>query len=404
MPGRLSGAVLAVLAACGGPPRDGVAARYLHDPVFRRAELAASLVAPSNGYSRVRLARYGGAWEALPEWNPPVSAAGEPARALAITDDARTGDADALRALGEDAFARYPAQQLDPALHVDDAATAARYGLWVDGARIGGLVRVTMADGSTGVAYTCATCHAAPAARGGALVPGLANAAFDFGRLVTDRVPAADPALRAWGPGRADVAGDGDPEPVRIPDLRAIRDVTHLQVDATVAQRDVVALALRIETLLVVAHGQILRPPREVAIGLALYLWSLAPPPAPPPATDAERRGRAAFDAGCARCHAPPSFAGPPVALAAIDADDAIGRSPSRGTGTWRVPTLRGVATRGLLFHDGSLADVADVLDPARLAPGYRGGRRPGPVTEHRFGLDLDAATRADLVAYLRLL
>ena len=59
---------------------------------------------------------------------------------------------------------------------------------------------------------------------------------------------------------------------------------------------------------------------------------------------------------------------------------------------------------RGLLLHDGSLTDPAQLLDPARLAPDYEGGRRPGRVTEHRAGLDLDATARADLVAYLRTL
>ena len=59
--------------------------------------------------------------------------------------------------------------------------------------------------------------------------------------------------------------------------------------------------------------------------------------------------------------------------------------------GRYRVPSLRGVAARRLLLHDGSVRGGLDELfDPARLAPG------------HAFGLDLDAPARDDLLAYLR--
>jgi hypothetical protein len=78
------------------------------------------------------------------------------------------------------------------------------------------------------------------------------------------------------------------------------------------------------------------------------------------------------------------------VALDAIGVD-AVGLSIERGTGRWRVPSLVGVAARGALLHDGSAVTLEAVLDP----------RRPGG---HRFGLGLDADTRADLVAYLRTL
>ncbi len=50
---------------------------------------------------------------------------------------------------------------------------------------------------------------------------------------------------------------------------------SHLQVDATVSQRDLVSLAIRLETLIIVSNGEALRPPREVALALATYVWSL---------------------------------------------------------------------------------------------------------------------------------
>jgi hypothetical protein len=62
------------------------------------------------------------------------------------------------------------------------------------------------------------------------------------------------------------------------------------------------------------------------------------------------------------------------------------------------------VGSRGALFHDASAPDLAVFLDPARVTPGYTGGRSPGPVPGHPFDLALDAADRAALLAYLQAL
>lgn len=81
-----------------------------------------------------------------------------------------------------------------------------------------------------------------------------------------------------------------------------------------------------------------------------------------------------------------------------------------RGTGYYRVPSLRGVWYRGPFFHEGSLARLEDVFDPKRLEPGYvptgfkgHDGKRRG-VVGHEFGLKLSAPERADLIAFLRTL
>ena len=44
-----------------------------------------------------------------------------------------------------------------------------------------------------------------------------------------------------------------------------------------------------------------------------------------------------------------------------VGTDPALARSPTRGTGSYRVPSLRGVAARGRLFHDGSAAGLGDL-------------------------------------------
>jgi mono/diheme cytochrome c family protein len=419
-PARFAFAAVLIAGTACGPETDAQVA-YLRDPASRRAALVESLVSPGNGYSSLRLARYasgdGFDWEHLPVWNPRVAplaardldAPPDPAtlpadaRALPLPDEATWDASTPLEALGEEAFFRYPAQLAPPASGPLTRALAVRYGLWLDQARgAGGLVRAEVATG-TALAMTCATCHADVV--GGRLVAGVPSARFDLGRFGADAV--ADPAqadrLLAWGPGRVDVTTTDGRLPVRLPDLRPLRWLSHLQYDATVRQLDVVSLAIRLETLIITAHGQSVRPPRIVALALARYLWSLAEA-LPAPGTD-QARGAALFATTCAGCHAGPAYTGAPRALAEVGTDPAYGQSPDRGTGTYRVPSLRGVAARPTLLHDGTLPDLEALLDPARLAEGFTGGARgPGPVPGHEFGLSLPPADRAALVGFLRSL
>jgi cytochrome c553 len=421
-----------VPAACGAPPSSGSAPAppptpsvpYLTDASFRRAELVASLVAPGNGYSQLRLTHYatgdGGDWERLPEWNPPVDAiaaseldaAGgarttplsSSAAPLALPDDITSEDDPALVALGEVAFHRYPVQ-LAPYLRValTSRASAARYGVWVDEAGgVGGLVRARMADGSGELAVTCATCHES------SLVPGLPNAQLDIGAAQLANAagpldPAVAQAIGAWGPGRLDVSTSTGTEPVRIPDLRPVRWLSYLQADATVAMRDLSTLAIRTETLVITSNDEVVRPPRVVALALAAYVRSLAAAlPSLDDAAAASPAGASIFASRCASCHQPPALTGPPVPLAVVGTDPALGESSERGTGHYRVPSLHGVATRGPLLHDGSLPSLEAMFDPARVTPSFTGRLHgTGAVEGHPFGLDLDVGDRQALLAYL---
>jgi cytochrome c5 len=435
--GLLCAASLAV--ACGSAPSaaatgssgasDGFEALgYLGSAAYRRAALVASLVNPENGYSRLRLQHYSTGrandWDALPEWNPvvePVSAselaapapAGPPAdaAALALPGAVASEDDPALVALGRAAFARYPTQ-LAPYLDVSisDEEAAARVGLWVDRARgVGGLVRARMADGSRILAMTCSTCHAAPGATG--IEDGLPNARLDLGAalLAAGGGPpvgktATATVLAAWGAGRLDVTTAAGTEPVRIPDLRPVRWLSHLHHDATVVARDRATLAIRIETLVVTSYGQVLRPPRVVALALAAYLASLAGGlQGEETAAQASPQGAQIFAARCGSCHAGPGLTGPPVPLAAVGTDPTLGLSADRGTGTYRVPSLRGVGSRGPLLHDGTVPTLAAMFDPARLGLAFSERLHgPGAVPGHPFGLDLPAEQRAALVTYLQ--
>lgn len=424
----LNGVALALLAACGAlavgcdarplAPMDDAQVGYLRSAPSRRAALVASLVNPRNGYSALRLARYAsgddGDWDRLDAWNPRVaaieldapiaSALPADARALTLRDEATWDPSTSLVALGEAAFFRYPAQLAPATLVALSSDDADRYGLWRDAARgVGGLVRAEVPNGAV-LALTCATCHADVV--DGQLVAGLPSARFDLGLLLADAGAAdatIDANLRAWGPGRVDVTTDDASLPERFGDLRPARFLSHLQYDATVRQLDVVSLAIRVETLIITAHGQQLRPPRVVALALAQYLWSLADGmPAP---RDVASRGRVLFEARCATCHAGDALTSAPRPLAEIDTDPTLGLSPDRGTGFYRVPSLRGVGARPSLFHDGALPNVDALLDPSRVTDGYRGGARgAGAVNGHSFGLDLAPSDRAALADYVRAL
>jgi hypothetical protein len=418
------------LGACGAdaPPAAAEVA-YLRDAPSRRQALVASLVNPDNGYSSLRLARYAtGAtddWERLDAWNPRVAAVEvnaldapastapldlpADARALTLPDETTwqtsTSTSASLVALGEEAFFRYPAQLAPAALSPLTRDATLRYGLWLDGMRgVGGIVVADTAGGPA-LAFTCATCHADVVA--GRLVPGLPTAHLDLGRMLLDGGGVIDDAvaanLLAWGPGRNDVTTTDASMPERISDLRPARFLSHLQYDATVRQLDVVSLAIRVETLIITSHAQAIRPPRIVALAIAQYLWSLAD--GLPLTTAGATPGAALFSARCAACHAGASLTSAPRPLAEVGTDQALGLSPERGTGRYRVPSLRGVAARPTLFHDGALPGLAALLDPARLDEAYQGGaRHAGAVTGHVFGLDLSAADRAALLDYVQSL
>jgi hypothetical protein len=92
------------------------------------------------------------------------------------------------------------------------------------------------------------------------------------------------------------------------------------------------------------------------------------------------------------------------VPLDVVGTDPTIGDSLVRGTGSYRVPSLRGVGRRALLLHDGSLPSLDAMFDPTRLGSDYDGGVRVGAVPGHVFGLDLSDSDRGALLAYLEAL
>ena len=81
-----------------------------------------------------------------------------------------------------------------------------------------------------------------------------------------------------------------------------------------------------------------------------------------------------------------------------------------RGTGYYKVPSLRGVWYRGMFGHSGWCATLEDWFDPQRLRDDYVPtgfkpyGMKTYAVKGHPFGLDLSSEDRNALIAFLKTL
>lgn len=155
-----------------------------------------------------------------------------------------------------------------------------------------------------------------------------------------------------------------------------------------------------------------LRPPDAAMYAMALYLESLEPAPSPHPFDDEARRGQAVFEAqGCDDCHPPPVYTNNElVTPERVGTDPGLAFRTRKGTGHYKVPSLRGLWYRGLYEHSGSVASLEDWFDPKRLLPDYvpTGWKGPGVQTRavpgHPFGLDLSEDEKRALIAFLMTL
>jgi hypothetical protein len=163
---------------------------------------------------------------------------------------------------------------------------------------------------------------------------------------------------------------------------------------------------------------------------LALWLYSKEPLPNPHPPSPAEARaGQKIFDReGCATCHTPPLYTNNKLTPAkgfhipaehksrydilsvVVGTDPRLTMETRRGTGYYKVPSLRGLWYRGPFEHNGSVATLEDWFDPRRLRDdyvptGFKGyGVKARAEPGHEFGLKLGAADKKALVAFLRTL
>jgi mono/diheme cytochrome c family protein len=410
------------------------AALYLDDADFRRNALVESLANPKNTYSRQRLDAYAlktQGWDLLPEWNPQsipatTSMAGDlrahrpltlAPNAPRLWDGKRPTTMAAWVALGREVFFGYPLRVevfMSWALEHPDVGERVGVRAAEDGTYPG--VRLfTDIQGRTSLGITCAICHTS-VGENGHVVVGDARRAFDYGALRLayhkDTGVPVDPDLarrmKSWGPGRADVTEDDDEDPVAIPDLWGLRHQTALTQAGTIKHAGPTVLAIRQETQLLHSNHQKIRPPRELAYALALFLYSLEPEPGAPLVKSDQKlvpRGRELFTESCKGCHSNAALGGPPIPAEKVGTDRALAFGGARGTGRYRPPALVRVSAAAPYFHHGAVPTLEDVLSPARLEPTYaKGPLGKGAVPGHAYGTDLPAPDRAALVAYLRSL
>jgi hypothetical protein len=235
-------------------------------------------------------------------------------------------------------------------------------------------------------------------------------------------------------------------QPPRIPSLIGVRDLKYLDATGLVRHHSIADLMryavvnMGLDNL--ARYGDFQPTTSQLASGmggddgtrcgdeqlyaLALYIYSLQPPPNPNPFDDHARRGERLFTReGCSGCHTPPFYTSNKLTPAigfripedirktldvlsiSVGRDPLLAMQTRRGTGFYKVPSLRGVWFRNGFSHTGSAGTLEEWLDPARLKADYvpKGfHRKPGPIVEHPFGLKLTPAEKEDLIAFLKTL
>jgi hypothetical protein len=93
-----------------------------------------------------------------------------------------------------------------------------------------------------------------------------------------------------------------------------------------------------------------------------------------------------------------------------IGTDPGLALKTRKGTGYYKVPSLKGVWYRGHYLHDGSVGSLEEMFDPERVRDTHKpGGFIPvGETTHaisgHEFGLRLNPGESEQLIAFLRTL
>jgi Di-haem oxidoreductase, putative peroxidase len=167
----------------------------------------------------------------------------------------------------------------------------------------------------------------------------------------------------------------------------------------------------------------------EQLYALASYLYSLQPPRNPNRFDALAERGQRVFErAGCATCHTPPLYTNnkltpadgfdvPPahrekydILPISVGTDPDLTLKTRRGTGYYKVPSLKGVWYRSMFGHSGWCATLEDWFDPRRVRDDYvptgwkPHDRRTYAVKGHSYGLNLSDEDRGALIAFLKTL
>jgi mono/diheme cytochrome c family protein len=231
--------------------------------------------------------------------------------------------------------------------------------------------------------------------------------------------------------------------PAKVPDLIGIKERKYIDHTATHLNRgigDLMRYAALVSTAESTKFGphNVLPPTAEVPkvrrsdealYAISLYLQSINPPPNPNRVSEDSTAGQKIFHReGCSGCHAPPLYTNNKLTVAqgfqlpkerpstldvlpvSVGTDPGLAMQTRKGTGYYKVPSLKGVWYRGHYLHDGSVASLEEMFNPERLNDTHvPGGYSPPGVKNraikgHEFGLKLNARERAQLIAFLRTL
>jgi hypothetical protein len=238
--------------------------------------------------------------------------------------------------------------------------------------------------------------------------------------------------------------GTSSSHPPHIPSLIGVQDLKYLDATGLVKNRsiaDLMRYAAVNEGLDTLAHYGDFQPSPDATpfsgeagtrysdeqlYALAQYISSLTPPPNPNPVDENSRRGEQIFrQQGCVNCHTPPLYTNNKLTPASgftvpedllksedilnvsVGTDSTLAMTTRRGTGFYKVPSLRGVWYRNAFGHGGQADSLEEWLDPMRLLDDYvpKGFHLgPGPIKGHPFGLRLAPNEKQDLIAFLKTL
>ena len=231
--------------------------------------------------------------------------------------------------------------------------------------------------------------------------------------------------------------------PAKTPDLIGIKDRRYIDHTATHQHRGIGDL-MRYAAVVSFAESAAFGPHNvlgqntkraqarlsdEALYALSLYIYSLQPPRNPNPFDENAKAGEKIFSReGCATCHTPPLYTNNKLTLAqgftppknapatldvmpiSVSTDPGLALATRKGTGYYKVPSLKGVWYRGHYLHDGSVASLKEMFDPNRLKethePGgwFLPGQKTRAIKGHEFGLKLSAEEKQALIAFLKTL
>ena len=160
---------------------------------------------------------------------------------------------------------------------------------------------------------------------------------------------------------------------------------------------------------------------------LGLYIYSLQPPLNPNKFDVLAERGQKIFERErCVTCHTPPLYTSNELTPAqgftvpedhtkkydilpmSVGTDPSLALKTRRGTGYYKVPSLKGVWYRSMFGHSGWCATLEDWFDPRRthddyIPTGFKPyGVKTYAVKGHPFGLTLSEDDRNALIAFLK--